>query len=218
MHYENLIGRRFERLVALEVRRGCLANGRKTKIHWKCLCDCGNVVFVSKSNLVTGHTKSCGCINIEATKKANTKHGHNRTGKPSSEYTTWASMIQRCVDPKTKRYEDYGGRGITVCERWRDFSNFIADMGVKPFKEASIERKNNDGNYEPCNCKWATRTEQGGNKRNNIILTHNGEAKTLLEWSKAVDIKASTLRDRYHQGWSHARLLEQKPRSLYKPN
>ena len=213
MSYENLTGRRFGRLTALEVIRGA------RKLHWLCLCVCGKETIVSKCNLVTAHTKSCGCLSVEATKKANTKHGHNKTGKPSSEYTTWASMIQRCTNPKTTRFENHGGRGITICSRWlNSFENFLADMGLKPFQKAQLDRENNNGNYEPGNCRWVTRLVNAGNKRNTIVIIYQGEAKTISEWSKAVGIKASTLRDRYHQGWSHSRMLEQEPRSLYKPN
>lgn len=215
-----VIGAIFTRLTIVSFIRGYTVDGVKhrRKVVCECSCNSGKRVEVFGYNLTSGHSKSCGCLTIEATKKANTKHGHNRSRKlQTSEYSTWLSMIARCTNSKLKEFKNYGGRGISVCNNWYDFRNFIADMGLKPFKGAQIERVNNSGNYEPGNCKWATRVEQGGNKRNNIILTHLGETKTLLEWSKIVGIKANTLRDRFAAGWSHSRLLTQKPRSLYKP-
>lgn len=152
----NLKGRRFGRLVVLE-------EGDKTKeglIRWHCLCDCGREKIVSGKDLRKNRTKSCGCFQKDVLSKL--KSTHNQTDSPT--YKSWKGMHRRCYNSNYKRYPDYGGRGIGVCERWHSFENFLEDMGERP-KGKTIDRIDPDGNYEPSNCRWATPEEQSRNIR-----------------------------------------------------
>jgi hypothetical protein len=136
-------------------------------VAWYCKCDCGSNSIARGPALRFGTVRSCGCLQKDTVTQRNLKHGNNYRvkGSPSSEYTTWCGMHQRCRDPKSTSFKNYGGRGISVCTRWLDFRNFLDDMGKKPSIKHTIDRKNNDGNYEPTNCYWATRIEQQKNKR-----------------------------------------------------
>jgi len=175
----------------------------------KCLCDCGNITYVPLSALKSGNTRSCGCLQKETASKLFFKHGL----KGTTEYTSWILMRDRCNNPNNKTYSYYGGRGITVCERWDDFLLFLEDVGKKPSKSHTIDRIDSNDNYHPHNCKWSTKKEQVRNRSNTKKLIMNGVTKPLAEWAEIYGIPYHNLNRRIWEGWSVERALTTKVRS-----
>lgn len=185
----DLTGERFGRLVVL---RAGIKRAKNRGMYWLCKCDCGVVKEVSAQALKLGSTLSCGCYNLEV-QRNNIKHGHNRSdnGKTPT-YRTWDKMIQRCNNPNSAEYSIYGGRGISICERWLDFSNFLEDMGERP-KGKSIDRIDFNGNYKPSNCRWATSKQQANNTRRNVSFEYKGQMKTISELADIAGVKYDTM-------------------------
>jgi hypothetical protein len=155
----NLVNQRFGRLIAVED----VGRSKDGQVLWRCPCDCGNEIITKAGQLRQGKAKSCGCLRKDYPPRL--RHGWAR-GKRSSEWLAWRRLKQRCLNPNHTRYAYYGGRGIKVCDRWlNSFENFIADMGPKPTSDHSIDRADNDGDYEPGNCQWVTKSEQMRNRR-----------------------------------------------------
>lgn len=181
--------------------------GRPNYIHrerrWLCRCECGNTTIVRQTHLRQGVIKSCGCWNREATGQRKRSHGMSRT----TMYINWCGMIARTTNPKNSHYQWYGARGIKVCARWRSFNNFLADMGERPSPNHTIERRDNDGDYCPDNCYWATPRQQGANKSNNVLLTLGSETQCLAEWSRRVGLSESMLTLRRKRGWTDEQTL-----------
>ena len=165
---------------------------------------CSNQFTTDISRAKLNRVVSCGCYRKENSKKLHFKHGHTKDNKMSSEYVSWQRMIQRCQNLGYANYHNYGGRGISVYNKWKDsFVSFLEDMKEKPFRNAQLDRINTDGNYEPSNCRWVTCKENSRNRKNNLIIEWNNQKKTLTKWSEILNINKNTLRDRiYSTKWT----------------
>lgn len=193
-----MTGQRFGRLTVI-----ARAQNLDHKAAWQCLCDCGRTVAIRGWLLRSGASQSCGCWKRDRLRK----HGMKNT----PEYVVWQAMKDRCYNPRRSAYKDYGGRGIRICERWRnDFREFYKDMGPRP-KGTSLDRINNDGDYEPGNCRWATKDMQARNMRKTRRFTHQGEDLCVAEWARRIGKSYSAVRDWYISGKLAARLDELLP-------
>ena len=185
---QDLSGKKFGRWTVLQF----LGNRR-----WLCRCDCGVERPVLASQLTTGRGKSCGCLRREKFLQLVTKHG----GHGTRLYSIWKDMIKRCDNPNHAKFADYGGRGISVVRRWRNFANFRQDMGEPPTDAHEINRIDNDGDYCPDNCEWVTRKEQMRNIRRNRMLTHDGKTQCLSAWAEETGLDRRMIADRLAANW-----------------
>lgn len=188
MQPKDLTGQKFGRLLVLNKAPSVKYKSGGVKSMWACLCDCGNATTVAGASLTRGVSTSCGCYRSEYVAKKSTTHGATGTKALS----VWKNMMRRCFSPTTDTYKHYGGRGITVCERWRKFENFLADMGQPP-SGYTLERVDNNGNYEPANCRWATNKEQRSNRRVSLYVEHDGVKMLASEYADLLGIPRSTV-------------------------
>lgn len=196
----DLTGQRFGRLVVVALSGQDKHGGTK----WLCKCDCGSETVVLGGNLRRNHTTSCGCVHKETI----STHGESK----SRLYTIWTLMKRRCYFPSDSRYHRYGGRCIAVCEEWRDsFENFRDWATKNGYRDdLTIDRIDNNGNYCPGNCRWATRKEQQSNIGTNHLITHNGETLTVSQWAERIGVQPTTLFTRLRRHWSIERALNRK--------
>lgn len=199
----DLTGQRFGRLTVINK---VLSHGNSKSIYWLCECDCGNEIEARGSALVSGHTKSCGCYLSDKIAEQNFKHG----GFGTRLYSIWSGMKKRCYDTEDKDYKNYGGRGISICDEWReDFNSFQEWALNNGYQEnLSIDRIRVDSNYEPSNCRWANAIEQSNNKRNNRLITVANKTMTLAMWARERNINPHTIQSRLRSGWSDLEALE----------
>lgn len=201
----DLTGKMFGKLIVMRLLGHAIKpDGGRGNTVWLCQCECGSETRVWVGNLNKGHTRSCGCLRPEANKT----HGMHK----SRLYSVWQAMKRRCHSPTDPGYARYGGRGITVCDRWRDsFENFYADMGEPP-EGYSLERKDNNQGYNPDNCKWATDHQQKRNISRNRWITFEDKTQILMDWSRELGIDEVTLYYRLTHGWTIAQAFNRAPR------
>ena len=170
---------------------------------YACICECGNTRVVPRANLLNGSSKSCGCLRVDTTIARSTTHGRYYT----PEYRVYKSMVNRCTNPNYHEYHLYGGRGITISEEFDTFEKFFAIVGPRPSEDHQLDRKDNEKGYTPENVHWATRSENARNKRNNVLVTYNGEEMTLIEAAEKSGIDYHALYYRYENGWTGEKLF-----------
>jgi len=202
----DLVGSKFGRL-SVESR----AEPKPThhgQIAWVCLCECGKRHESVSRDLRSGRVKSCGCWKADLCRAANTTHGCAGRTKKLKEYRIWSEMIQRCTNKKSARWYTHGGRGIKVCDRWREsFEAFLEDMKVRTSPGLSLERRDNNGDYTPENCYWATKEQQGRNRRTNHVITAGGRTQNVSAWSEETGVKSGTIIWRIKAGWKPERAV-----------
>ena len=205
MELAGLLGMTFGRLTVIDGPYYFNGSGnRSDHKHWTCRCVCGKIKYrVDHFNLVYGKSLSCGCLRDERLREKLTKHGESSPATRTAEWSIWSGMKDRCYNQNERAYGNYGGRGITVCERWlNSYPNFLFDMGRRPSDKYSLERIDVNGNYEPRNCCWATDKDQARNRRNNVFLEYRGETLCIAEWAERLGIKERIIRSRIRYGWS----------------
>lgn len=200
---KSIIGKRFNHLRAVKfvklIRRPC---GRHFQI-FEFRCDCGKLHQAEIYNVKKGRVKSCGCHRSKISKLIHTIHGFSH----HPIYGVWEGIKTRCSNSQIKKFRNYGGRGIQICDQWLKFENFFTDMFPTWKRGLQIERINNNGNYEPSNCRWATRLEQGKNKRNNFMIECNSRRLHLSEWARITGLVRTTISKRIKRGMSPAEAL-----------
>lgn len=202
MIQEKIIGKTFNRLKVLKE-----TNNPERHKRFECVCNCGNIIFTSLHKLKSGHTKSCGCLKTEKFKDRVTKHGFSSTRL----YHIWYDMVGRCENSNYKNYHRYGGRGISVCNEWKKFIVFRQWALSNGYSEKlTIDRLDNDGDYKPSNCRWATRKQQSKNRSNNNLITHNGITETITDAAKRYGLTTQSIKYRISKGWSIKEALEKE--------
>lgn len=183
---EDFTGRRSGKLTAVRVH--CV--GSHGGVVWECVCDCGAKKLAAAHKLIGRRLRSCGCGRHKV--KPPVRHGHALSGKESGTYASWSNMRYRVLNPNHPQHSDYGARGIKICARWDRFENFLFDMGERP-KGTSLDRIDNDGNYEPGNCRWATSEERANNTRWNVFIEWRGERRSISQWAKKLGMSINVL-------------------------
>lgn len=201
----DLAGRQFVHLTALTHNFGSRPDGDRYSM-WICSCKCGKRVNVAAALLLSNQKQSCGCH------RASKTHGKSKSN--SRAYAAWREMRRRCMRPRNKSYKHYGGRGIQICERWQSFEHFLSDMGEPPSAKHTLDRyPNNNGHYEPGNCRWATWAEQARNRRSTVLVTLEGRTQCLQDWCAEMRLPYDTVKTRLNQlGWPLHRALTQPVR------
>lgn len=209
----DMTGQKIGRLMVIKQVKSKITPSGQPQRQYLCKCECGKEIVVRSLTLRNGETKSCGCYKIERAKEnlksIKPKHGLRYTRV----YGIWKDMKQRCCNPNARHYDRYGGRGITVCEEWKNSPEAFYDWAMANgyTDELTIDRIDNNGNYEPSNCRWISMKEQASNRINSRFLTYKGEKHTITEWAEKTGISPSTISNRLKRGWGIEETLNKAP-------
>ena len=198
----SLVGQRFGRLQVISVLGYTLPPCGKREWRYQCECDCGNGKIATAQNLNKGDTRSCGCLAKEHGSSLNLRHGHSH----SPTYNSWSAMLARCHNHKHAAFNNYGGRGIIVCERWRLFDNFLSDMGKRP-DGTTIDRIDVNGNYDLRNCRWATKEQQAQNTRRTLRVIYQGVEMGFAVAARKAGIKLPAAKSQLWRGWAVEKII-----------
>lgn len=192
----SLVGKKYGRLTVVEKLESPGARNSR----YKCVCECGGVKVTASNNFLSGGTKSCGCLHMESARDASIKaRKHGKAGTRT--YKTWQSMFGRCYSPSNRSFMYYGAKGITVCDRWRSFESFLEDMGERP-DGMTLDRFDSSKNYEPGNCRWATKTDQANNRSNNVMVRYEDKTITLAQFARAIGLTHSGATNRLRRSYA----------------
>lgn len=198
---KDLSGMKFGRLTVID-----RAENKSGNTRWNCICKCGNKTKSHASSLISGKTKSCGCLGIKNATNSKIKHGNSKTKL----YRIWSGMKKRCYNKKYDHFNNYGGKGIKVCDEWKNdfisFKNWALNNGYKEYLE--IDRIDFNGNYEPNNCRFQNRTQQIRNRSNTVFIEFNFETKTLKEWCEIYNVNYKLVHSRYKKGWDYKKIFD----------
>lgn len=196
----DLVGERFGRLLVVSRAPDRTSKSGSRQSRWNCICDCGSPCLKTGHGLTSGGTMSCGCLRVDYIKNnrsGKNHHCYDHGAAGSREYNSWVNARLRCTSPTDASYKNYGGRGISMCERWAtSFENFLADMGVRP-EGTTLDRIDVNGNYEPGNCRWVTPKAQSRNQRKTVFIEIDGERLSLPDWAERSGISEKTIRSRF---------------------
>ena len=207
--FNDLTGKNFGRLTVIERAPDHIVPSGRRYVRWRCLCECGNEVFPTSDALTRGKTVSCGCHSRDVARDTHLSHGESHTRL----YQVWSAIKRRCYNPNARHYESYGGRGIQMCDEWKNSYETFRDWAIStgyqelPFSKCTIDRIDNNGNYEPSNCRWVDGVAQANNRRSNRRFTYNGETNNIKEWSDIYGIPYKLLHGRLYTGWSIEKAL-----------
>lgn len=214
-------GERYGRITVIERADDRIQQSGKRVYMWRCVCDCGKEKIIAGASLRHGNTKSCGCLQRDVVINMSTKHGFAHSGEIERLYRIWLAMKERCYNENNKGYKNYGGRGISVCEEWRNsyasFKKWAIESGYDEnakYGDCTIERIDVNGDYCPENCTWVSKKKQANNTRRNHFLTYNGETHTIAEWAEITGIGYNAIRQRINNlGWPIERALTEPMRT-----
>lgn len=199
---QDITGQKFGRLTVIRYAGKVPNNDHR----WRCVCECGTEKPIRHNCLLSGKTSSCGCYKKERINASKRNRRHGMWGTPT--WNSWDGMISRCTNPANASYANYGGRGITVCDKWKTFEGFFSDMGIRE-EGCELDRIDTNGNYSPANCRWVTVKQQMRNKRNNRMVTFNGETLCVAEWEERFGVNRDVIYARLRAGWDAALAVSQ---------